>query len=488
MSLNIRITMKSVRWKNIKTIGFALIITSVLCNNGHAQSFTSIFQNLGIIQQDSTQHILGAYLYQYQNIDQYPQLDQLYIAEYIQYSVEKEALFESLLFPSLKDYTIETYKYDPLFRLPKYTKIRYVPNNFHRKAIDDYQDLMHSNKHSKQYEAVFENLHPIAEAKQKFIFSHPHLINQSWDSIPEAPVLGRDGYLKRRSASEGISRLLRDNTYDTRPSLEKVTFSRGPWVFTGTENVQLSQGYVDNWVKGGESSVTLSSDLRLNANYKKGKHEWENYIIHKVGVISTENDKGRVNTDLIEINTKYGHKASEKWYYSFLYNFKTQFFYGYDNSDDEKIEPVSGFMAPAYMSFAIGMDFKPSSKFTLLISPITARITSVSDTIKYDQNKFGIPDGKSHLTVNGISVVNNFEYQISREIKLSSRFDAFYQYIGKVEKGTTRQVQLDWEVILDMRINRFLSTRFLAHARYFTNESEKLQFREDFNISFRYNF
>jgi hypothetical protein len=66
--------------------------------------------------------------------------------------------------------------------------------------------------------------------------------------------------------------------------------------------------------------------------------------------------------------------------------------------------------------------------------------------------------------------------------------DAFYQYLGKPKKGDDRQVQIDWEVIADLKINRFLSTRVLAHLRYFTNESDKIQFRENFNITFSYNF
>ena len=37
------------------------------------------------------------------------------------------------------------------------------------------------------------------------------------------------------------------------------------------------------------------------------------------------------NDDRIELNSKVGKKASEKWYYSGLVNFRTQFNYGYNN-------------------------------------------------------------------------------------------------------------------------------------------------------------
>jgi len=424
-------------------------------------------------------------LYKFQNTSKYPHLENLYIAEYIAKKVERRKLFETYLFATLKTYEIETYKFEPKFRMPKYEDISFVAQDFVQKRLDDYQDLIHHRSVSKNFEDVFNQRYFISRASEKFIFTHLSHVSLSWDSIPEPPKIGKDGYLQRRSATEGISLWLRDQSYNAQPDLEKVSFNSGPWTFNGTENIMFSQGYVDNWVKGGESSVSLGSDLRLTANYKKGKHEWDNYIIHKVGIVSTETEQGKVNTDQIELNTKYGHKASERWYYSFLYNFKTQFFYGYDGDNED---PVSGFLAPAYMSFAVGMDYKPNDKFTMLLSPITSRLTLVADTDKFDETNYGIPAGKNSLVVNGISVVNNFAYELTRQIKIESRMDAFYQYLGKPKENEERQVQIDWEVILDLKINRFLSTRMLAHLRYFTNESTQVQFRENFNITFSYNF
>ncbi|MBR8537627.1 DUF3078 domain-containing protein [Carboxylicivirga sediminis] len=417
------------------------------------------------------------------NTSRYPAFDQLFLAEFFKKQIDKEQLFDTNLFPPLHDYPVKTYKFSAKFKVPEYPIIDFKPTNYSKEAIAEFQELMNSKTFSNQSEEVFEKQYFIKEVHEDYIFSHLDQVGLSWDSIPDPPKIGRN--LKRRSAREGISLLLRDNSVEARPSLEKIKVTAGPWTFKGTENILFSQGYVENWVKGGESSISLGSDLRLTANYKKGKHDWDNYIIHKVGIISTETEKGRVNTDLIEINTKYGHKASKKWYYSFLYNFKTQLFYGYDNDEED---PVSGFMAPAYMSFAVGMDYKPNSNFTLLLSPITSRLTLVADTTKFDQTKFGVSKNRMSHVVNGLSVVNNLSYELSREVKLTSRLDAFYQYLGKVDEGKDRQVQVDWEVIADLRINRFLSTRILAHLRYFTNESKKVQIRENFNITFSYNF
>jgi hypothetical protein len=61
--------------------------------------------------------------------------------------------------------------------------------------------------------------------------------------------------------------------------------------------------------------------------------------------------------------------------------------------------------------------------------------------------------------------------------------NVFYDYFEKEDK-----VQADWDMILDMRINVFLSARIVNNFRYYENESMKLQVRESMSISFRYNF
>ncbi|WP_430817925.1 DUF3078 domain-containing protein [Carboxylicivirga sp. N1E11] len=423
--------------------------------------------------------------YRYQTNEAKTTLKPMFLKDYIIKHVDRESIFAVHLFPPLVDKKVKTYRFAPKFRVPSYPEIKFVPRNSAEETLNAYQDFMQGQQLSKSYADVFSKRYFIAEAHDRFMFTHLSSMGAVWDSIPDAPKLGEDGFLERRSAQAGIRTLLHNHSYETQTNLEKISIKTGPWTFEGTENILLSQGYVDNWVKGGESNVSLGSDLRLTANYKKNKHEWDNYIIHKVGIVSTETEKGKVNTDLIELNTKYGLKASQKWYYSFLYNFKTQFFYGYDKPDGD---PVSGFLAPAYMSFAVGMDYKPDKKFTLLLSPITSRLTLVANTRKFDETDYGIQEGRNGNIVNGISVVNNISHNISREFKLSSRLDAFYQYLGKPDKDKDRRVQIDWEVILDMKINRFLSTRILGHLRYFTNESDKVQLRENFNINFSYNF
>ncbi|MCW3788593.1 DUF3078 domain-containing protein [Plebeiibacterium sediminum] len=321
----------------------------------------------------------------------------------------------------------------------------------------------------------------LKKENEKIFIENPDLVKHVWKTIPEPHRLITDRrHLNKRSAEEGIRSLL-SNDIKYPDKLKEKTKVKGPWTLSGTESIQLSQAFLENWTKGGENSISLLSDLLLNANYKKNKNEWENYIRHQIGIISSESYATQINNDQIEMNSKYGLKASKKWYYSALFNFKSQFFNGYNNKNREEI--ISGFLSPAYFTGAIGMDFKKDKVFTLLLSPFTAKLTYVMDTAKVDQTKYKIDENKRSSFSNGASIVNKIDWKISTELSLISNLDAYVSYFTKESLK-----QIDWELIFNMRVNRFLSTRINTKLRYFTNESENIQFKENFTISFNYKF
>nr|WP_319399401.1 DUF3078 domain-containing protein [uncultured Carboxylicivirga sp.] len=407
-----------------------------------------------------------------------------YIAKYIRRQIYEGDMIGKYAYNDVQksDYMPQTFSLK--YKNTTYPKITYNPNEFYSNYLNQYNRYIGIKKEEATYKKTIQyTTRPINKVIQQAAISHPMYVQYLWNEIPDVSDVGKRK-LSRRAVEKAITTLLKD-TFNTKPSLEQIVIAKSPWEFGGKENIQLSQGYLNNWTKGGESNIALSSDLRMNANFTKGKHSWENYIVHKVGIMSSESESGRVNDDLIEINTKYGLQSSKKWYYSFLYNFKSQFFYGYENSDKEHIKPISGFFAPAYMSFAIGMDYKPSNKFTLLLSPLTSRLTVVSDTVKFDQTRYGIDEDKKANILNGLSIVNSFNYQLTKEINLTSKVDIFYEYLNA--KGEN-QKQIDWELIVDMKINQFLTTRLLGNLRYFTTESDQVQIRENFNIAFQYHF
>ncbi len=331
---------------------------------------------------------------------------------------------------------------------------------------------------SQKYES------PLKDLMRHTTIYNPSEVEYVWSQIPDPPKIDDDrARMNKRTVYDGFAELLQRADPETRHKLDRRDELKPTWVWGGTENVQFSQAYLQNWVKGGENSVALLSDLRVNAKYKKGDIEWESNAIHKLGVLSAGDNKTRINDDLLELNTKYGLSAGKKWFYSGVFNFKTQMFNGYQKSDVNLENPISGFMSPAYITASIGMDFKGSKNFTLLLLPFSLKLTTVLDTAKVDQTRYKIPKDRKSDWTGGASLVNKFNLKVSKEIGLVSNMDIFYGYFSG-DKVT----QVDWELLLDMRINVFLSTRIGTYFRYFSNESDKLQLRENLSISFRYSF
>ncbi|MFW5886623.1 MAG: DUF3078 domain-containing protein [Bacteroidota bacterium] len=327
------------------------------------------------------------------------------------------------------------------------------------------------------------DVRPVQKIMDSTIIEKPFITEEIWDSISDPPKLSYEGEsIQKRSVYEGMNRLMQWSDPDTKKMVGKRVEVQRPWKYGGNENIQFSQGFQENWAKGGKNSISLLSDLRIHANYKKENVEWESYGINKLGIISAEDEDVRINDDLIELNSKLGLRAGKKWFYSGMLNFKTQFFNNYESNDENKENPISGFLAPGYFTMALGMDYKQNN-FTLMLLPVTSKTTLVVDTVKYDQKRYKIPEGKKVDNMGGASFVNNFRWEISNDFNLSSKMDFFYEYMR-----SDNHVQAEWEIIMDMKINVFLGARIGTYLRYYTNESEKLQFRENLSISFNYKF
>ncbi len=373
-----------------------------------------------------------------------------------------------------------------MYKIPHYKPIEYKPKVYGWNKLKSYEALMNARIEDDTLLAIFSQNYPLQEVIDKALFTSVNHVKYNWKDIPEPHNFVERGYLTSRKSEDDLRKMLMSrNKYDTKRKIQKLQKIKTPWIYEGIENIQVSHVYLSNWAKGGESSLSILSDMRVKAIYKMDMYTWENYVIHKIGFVGQEETKGRINDDAIELNSKFGFNASKKWYYSGYTNFKTQFFNGYSKNDMEKETPISAFMSPAYWTFAVGMDFKASKhKFTLLISPLTSKLTMVLDTSKVDQTRYKIPQGKKVEALNGGSIVNSFSWRINEEFQLGSRLSAFYEYFAR--NNEEKQVHFEWETILNMKINVWLSARLVAHMRYFSNESDKMQFKENLSLSFRY--
>ena len=283
------------------------------------------------------------------------------------------------------------------------------------------------------------------------------------------------------------------------------------WKLGAESGINFTQGYLSNWVKGGESSVSALGDFTSFANYTKSKTKWENNFRIKYGIMKTGEKGLRKNDDLWEINTKFGQKAFGKlsremmkkngkeslknWYYSFLVTLKSQIAAGYNYPNDSVI--VSSFMSPGHLFFALGLDYKPSKTASLLISPITSKLTIVRDTINIDQTKYGLDPDRRIKSEMGGYVKAKFLLKFNDDISLDNKLTLFTNYLENPQN-----IDIDWEATLKMKINYNINATISTHLIYdddiqvpiFDSEGIKIgsgprvQFKEIISIGFTYKF
>ena len=272
-----------------------------------------------------------------------------------------------------------------------------------------------------------------------------------------------------------------------------------PWVIGGDGHVGFSQTYLENWEKGGQNSIASLVVLKGYANYKRadGKIKWDNSGELRNGWVKNGGEiKGlQKNDDKFEITSRFGVSAFKKWYYSSEFNFNTQFFNGYVYPKKDHPDPISGFLAPSRLFFKVGMEYKPSKDFSLLLSPLTLKNVYVRDTAKIDQTKFGIDANENSFWEPGLNADIYFRKSLKDNITYETKYKMFINY-----KRPFQKFDLNWENNISIKLNEFINMRFLLNLIYDDDvkfpvydanevkigETTKLQIKEFFSIGFTY--
>lgn len=270
------------------------------------------------------------------------------------------------------------------------------------------------------------------------------------------------------------------------------------WHKSGVFSLNMAQSSFTSWAAGGQNSVAISGLIDLAANYKKGKAAWDNALILGYGMMQQKgNDLGWVKTDdRIDFQSKYGHQASEKWFYSGLMSFKTQMAAGYNYPNTE--DKISDLLAPAYLLFSLGMDYKPTPAFSLFLSPLTSKNTIVNDDYLSSIGAFGVDPGKKFRTELG--AYTNISYkkdEILKNVNFFTKLDLFSNYLHNPQN-----IDVSWENMLVLKVNKFISATVSTQLLYDDDilikvggsEGEppimgkRVQFKEVIGVGFTYKF
>ena len=291
-----------------------------------------------------------------------------------------------------------------------------------------------------------------------------------------------------------------------------------PWKIYGLGSLTLNQANFNNWSAGGENSLSGTALLKLYADYTKGKFSINNNANFKYGIISNEiYDKPIKNEDLIELNSQFNYKTSRHWSVSGLVNLTTQFTDGYNYPDDSTV--ISKFFAPAYLTVAPGILYKPVEYFSILMTPITMRGIFVMDQDLADLGAFGVDKadtltdgsidrgtGKNVKIKMGAFVEFYFKKELKTDLVLESKMNLFYNYLkDKSIPDDKLSLDFQWQTFVNYSINKWFSANFFIHFAYMPGDvfiertgvdgekisvtpNDKLQIKQTFGLGLAYNF
>ncbi|MBO4875193.1 MAG: DUF3078 domain-containing protein [Bacteroidales bacterium] len=278
------------------------------------------------------------------------------------------------------------------------------------------------------------------------------------------------------------------------------------WKFGGAASLNFSQVSFRNWAGGGEPSISGNMFFNAFANYAKDKTTWDNTLDLGYGMMRQGTKKTQIlfykTDDKIDFASKYGRYAFKYWYYSALVGFKTQFADGYKSITDST--RVSSWMAPGYLNIALGMDFKPTFEnhpnmtFSLLIAPLSGRMTFVLDSALSAEGAYGVDPGKKFRPEFGGYVKAEFKIDFLKVFTYTTKLDLFSNYIVKPQN-----VDMNWDNLLTIKLSKWFSANLNITLAYdddvdvpvdtngdgtLDGMGKRLQFKELLGVGFTYKF
>ena len=275
---------------------------------------------------------------------------------------------------------------------------------------------------------------------------------------------------------------------------EDAAADTSAWKTGGLGTVTFSQVSLYQWAAGGDPSISGAAMLNVFANYKGLNQSWDNTLDLGYGIIK-QGDMTRKSNDRLEFSSKYGRRVTDTWNYSALLNFRTQFDNGYKYYGDTAKTIISKFMAPAYLTASLGMDYKPNKNLSIFLSPVTGKFTFVLDDSLAAGGNFGLDPGDKFRAELGGFVKIEYSNEIMTNVNLASKLDLFSNYLHNPQN-----IDINLEIMLSMKINEYLSASISAMFIYdddvdlyktkgsLTPEGPGWQIKEVFGLGFSYKF
>lgn len=266
-------------------------------------------------------------------------------------------------------------------------------------------------------------------------------------------------------------------------AVEDTTRTSG-WVKKGLFTALFNQSSFDNWLSGGQSNLSVNAGLNYDMNYKSANTAWDNKFLMGYGVTKIEGAPLLKSDDRIEIISLYGRKAKGDWYYSGFFNFKSQITTNLGvNPVNWTLPKTTSFFSPAFIQIGPGMLWKKSDNLKVNFAPATSRFIIVMDQDLADAGAFGVDPGENLRFEIGAAISGYYKFNLVTNVTVENILNLYSNYLEDVQN-----VDLDYQINIAMKINRWLSSNITLHTIYDDNAFRGFQTRQLFGLGFNYGF
>ena len=292
------------------------------------------------------------------------------------------------------------------------------------------------------------------------------------------------------------------------------------WNHKGNVGFNLSQSAYVNWSAGGQNALNMLGTFYYEINYAKDRWKWDNSFNTALGYsfynFNIKKFKPIKTDDKIELTSLLGYKITDKLFASLEMAFRTQYAKGYNYKVDS-VNYTSKFLAPAYLTLGLGIEWVPNEHFSLNFAPVTGRLVIVNDSVlaangAYWGNVIDPSDTTSVRTDRrvhfelGARLTAKLKYTIVKNVDFESKLELFSNYLPRyyeingvwVKKSRPWLIDVDWQNMLIFKVNDWLNCNLSTHLIYdydipFYREDgslikgSKVQFKEVFALGLMFN-
>jgi hypothetical protein len=246
--------------------------------------------------------------------------------------------------------------------------------------------------------------------------------------------------------------------------------------------------FSDNWKGGGKSSFAFGGYLNYTVKHKTDNWDFNSDLQLQLGYLNQDGIKIK-NADRFFYDLKAGYILNSKVNIFGSLNFLTQFDNGFDYkiksvADITKDSLVSRFMAPAYLTSSVGLEYKPLSYMWARLGVGTLRQTIVLDKAISDAQLYGLEKAGDKLRNQFVlQFIFNFDKDLAKNVNFKTRYMVNFDYF---KSGAPNAFVHILNANLTLKATKYISTNFQVNMIKDYDQSKDLQWSQILSLGMLY--